>query len=180
MENGQQRPHGGTGSSCAEAERDSMQLDLWSALQPQYDTFEAAAGEHPRAFISKAQPTRAPAQVPELKPKPLLIDPLGAPQAASAIDHGITPPVRDEFLASTPSATAAWFHPALIGGALVVAVGVGWLGGASPSFFFAPAAAPVQQADSGCAREGRKDSACAGAKTDRELAPSAPTSRRPR
>jgi hypothetical protein len=41
-----------------------MQLDLWSALQPQYDTFEAAAGEHPRAFISKAQPTRAPAQVP--------------------------------------------------------------------------------------------------------------------
>src|SRR6478736_3763981 len=153
MENGQQRPHGGTGSSCAEAERDSMQLDLWSALQPQYDTFEAAAGEHPRAFISKAQPTRAPAQVPELKPKPLLIDPLGAPQAASAIDHGITPPVRDEFLASTPSATAAWFHPALIGGALVVAVGVGWLGGASPSFFFAPAAAPVQQADSGCARE---------------------------
>ena len=148
MENGQQRPHGATGSSCAEAERDSMQLDLWSALQPQYDTFEAAAGEHPRAFISKAQPTRAPAQVPEPKPKPLLIDPLGAPQAASAIDHGITPPVRDEFLASTPSATAAWFHPALIGGALVVAVGVGWLGGASPSFFFAPAAAPVQQADS--------------------------------
>jgi hypothetical protein len=153
-----------------------MQLDLWSALQPQYDTFEAAAGDHPRAFISKAQPTRAPAQVSEPKPKPLLIDPLGAPQAASAIDHGITPPVRDEFLASTPSATAAWFHPALIGGALVVAVGVGWLGGASPSFFFAPAAAPVQQAaDSACAREGRKDSACAGAKTDREVAPSAPT-----
>ena len=147
MDNGQQRPHGATGSSCAEAERDSMQLDLWSALQPQYDTFEAAAGEHPRAFISKAQPTRAPAQVPEPKPKPLLIDPLGAPQAASAIDHGITPPVRDEFLASTPSVAAAWFHPALIGGALVVAVGVGWVGGASPSFFFAPAAAPVQQAD---------------------------------
>ena len=172
MDNGQQRPHGATGSSCAEAEREAMQLDLWSALQPQYDTFEAAAGEHPRAFISKAQPTRAPVQVPEPKPKPLLIDPLGAPQAASAIDHGITPPVRDEFLASTPSAAAGWFHPALIGGALVVAVGLGWLGGASPSFFFAPAAAPVQQADSACAREGRKD--CAGAKTDRELTPSAP------
>ena len=107
MDNGQQRPHGATGSSCAEAERDSMQLDLWSALQPQYDTFEAAAEEHPRAFISKAQPTRAPAQVPELKPMPLLIDPLGAPQTASAIDHGITPPVRDEFLASTPSAASS-------------------------------------------------------------------------
>ena len=154
MENGQQRPHGATGSSCAEAERDLMQLDLWSALQPQYDTFEAAVGEHPRAFISKAQPTRTPAQVPEPKPKPLLIDPLGAPQAVSAIDHGITPPVRDEFLAPTPSATAAWFHPALIGGALVVAVGVGWLGGASPSFFFAPAAAPVQQADFGVRARG--------------------------
>jgi hypothetical protein len=175
MDNGQQRPHGATGSSCTEAERASMQLDLWSALQPQYDTFEAAAEEHPRAFISKAQATRAPAQVPEPKPKPLLIDPLGAPQAASAIDLGIMPPVRDEFLASTPTAAAAWFHPALIGGALVAAVGVGWLGGASPSFFFAPAAAPVQQADSACAREGRKDSACTGAKTDREMAPSAPT-----
>jgi hypothetical protein len=173
MDNGQQRPHGVTGSSCAEAERDSMQLDLWSALQPQYDTFEAAAGEHPRAFISKAQSIRAQAQVPE--PKPLLIDPLGAPQTASAIDHGITPPVRDEFLASIPSASAAWFHPALIGGALVVAVGVGWLGGASPSFFFAPTVAPVQQADSACAREGRKDSTCAGVKTNREEAPSAPT-----
>src|SRR3954465_5193058 len=171
MDNGQQRPHGATGSSCAEVERDSMQLDLWSALQPQYDTFEAAAEEHPRAFISKAQPTRAPAQVPEPKPKPLLIDPLGAPQAASAIDHDITPPIRGEFLASNSSATAAWFHPALIGGALVVALGVGWLGGASPSFFFAPAAAPVQQADSGQPRDGRKDSACAGAKTDRERAP---------
>src|SRR4029077_18661277 len=34
---------------------------------------------------------------------------------------------------------------------------------------------PGDQADSRCAREGRKDSACAGAKTDRELAPSAPT-----
>ena len=162
MDSGQQRPHGATGSSCAEAERDSLQLDLWSALQPQYDTHEAAAGEHPRAFMSKAQPTRAPAQVPEAKPKPLLIDPLGAAQTSSAIDHGITLPVRVEFLASASPATGAWFHPALIGGALVVAVGVGWLGGASPSFFFAPAGAPVQQADSACAREGRKDGACAG------------------
>src|SRR4030088_2203104 len=118
MDNGQQRPHGATGSSCAEAERDSMQLDLWSALQPQYDTFEAAAGEHPPGFMSKAP---APAQVPEPKPQPVLTDPLGAPQPASAIDHGIAPPVRDEFLASAPSATAAWFRPALIGGALVVA-----------------------------------------------------------
>src|SRR3954447_4165650 len=172
MDNGQQRPHGATGSSCAEAEPDPMQLDLWSALQPQYHTFEAAAGEHPRAFISKAQPTRAPA--PVLESRPLLIEPLGAPQAASAIDHGITPPVGDEFLASIPSAASTWFHPVLVGGALVVAIGLGWLGGASPSFFFAPAATPVQQADSGCAREGRKDSACAGAKTDREMAPSAP------
>jgi hypothetical protein len=173
MDNGQQRPHGVTGSSCAEAERDPMQLDLWSALQPQYDTFEAAAGEQPRAFISKAQPTRAREQIPEPKPRALLIDPLGAPQVAAAIDHGIAPPVRDEFPASTPPTAAAWFHPALIASALVAAVGVGWLGGASPSFFFAPAATPMQQADLPCARDSRKDSACA-AKTDREPAPSAP------
>src|SRR6478672_11163267 len=125
MDNGQQRPHGATGSSCTEAERASMQLDLWSALQPQYDTFEAAAEEHPRAFISKAQATRAPAQVPEPKPKPMLIDPLGAPQAASAIDLGIMPPVRDEFLASTPTRPPAWFNPAPTGGPLLAAVGAG-------------------------------------------------------
>jgi len=176
MDDGQQRPRGAIGAICADAGHkigaDPMQLDLWSGLQPRYDTFEAAADQHPRAFISKTQPTRAPAQGTE--PRPLLIDPLGAPQADSSIDHGITPPVRDELMASTPS-VASWFHPALVTGALVVAVGVGWLGGASPSFFFAPTAAPVQQANSsGCARESGKDTACDSVKTDREATPSAP------
>ena len=175
MDDGQQRPRGAIGAICAEAEHkigaDPLQLDLWSALQPRYDTFEAAADQHPRAFISKSQPTRASAQGSE--PRPLLIDPLGAPQADSAIDHGITPPVRDQLMASTPPA-AGWFHPALVTGALAVAVGVGWLGGASPSFFFAPTAAPVQQANSsGCAREPGKDTACDSAKTDREATPNA-------
>ena len=175
MDDGQQRPRGVIGAICAQAEHkigaDPLQLDLWSALQPRYDTFEAAADQHPRAFISKSQPTRASAQGSE--PRPLLIDPLGAPQADSAIDHGITPPVRDELMASTPSA-AGWFHPALVTGALAVAVGVGWLGGASPSFFFAPTAAPVQQANSsGCTREPGKETACDSAKTDREATPNA-------
>jgi hypothetical protein len=174
----QQRPRGSIGSICAEAEHkigaDSTQLDLWSALQPQYDTFEAATDVHPRAFISKTQTIRASA-LGGSEPRPLLVDPLGAPQAASSIDHGITPPVRDQFLASIPSATSRWFHPALVTGALIAAIGVGWLGGASPSFFFTPSAAPVPQADSsGCAREGGKDAACASAKTDREVTPSAP------
>jgi hypothetical protein len=176
MDDEQQRPRAAIGSICAEAEHKigAVQLDLWSALQPRYDTFEAATDEHPRAFISKTQPTRTPAQGSE--PRPLLIDPLGAPQAASAIDHGIMPPARDELLCSTPSAAARWLHPALVTGALAVAVGVGWLGGASPSFFFAPAAAPVQQANpSGCVREAGKDIACANAKSDREVMPSAPT-----
>jgi hypothetical protein len=173
MDDGQQRPRDAIGAICAQADHkigaDPLQLDLWSALQPRYHTFEAAADQHPRAFISKSQPTRASAQGSE--PRPLLIDPLGAPQADSAIDHGITPPVRDELMALTPSA-AGWFHPALVTGALAVAVGVGWLGGASPSFFFAPTAAPVQQANSsGCAREPGKETACDSAKTDREATP---------
>jgi hypothetical protein len=150
-----------------------MQLELWSALQPGHNTLEAATDPHPRAFISKSQPTPAPAQ--GAQPRPLLVDPLGAPQAASSIDHTITPPVRDGLAAAMPSAAAPWLHPALVTGALVVALGVGWLGGASPSFFFAPAAAPVPQANpSGCAREPGKDPACASAKADRETAPSAP------
>jgi hypothetical protein len=176
MDDGQQRPRDAIGAICADAGAkigaDPMQLDLWSALQPRYDTFEAAADQHPRAFISKIQPTRAPAQGSE--PRPLLIDPLGAPQVDSSIDHGITPPVRDDLIASTPSVNG-WFHPALVTGALVVAIGVGWLGGASPSFFFAPTAAPVQQANSsGCAREPGKDTACDSVKTDREATSGAP------
>jgi len=150
-----------------------MQLELWSALQPGHNTLEAATDPHPRAFISKSQPTPAPAQ--GAQPRPLLVDPLGAPQAASSIDHTITPPVRDGLAAAMPSAAAPWLHPALVTGALVVALGVGWLGGASPSFFFASAAAPAPQANSsGCAREPGKDPACASAKADRERAPSAP------
>lgn len=176
MDDGQQRPRGAIGSICeAEHKIAAVQLDLWSALQPRYDTLEAATDDHPRAFISKTQPTRAPAQGPEPRPL-LLIDPLGAPQAASAIDHGITPPVRDELMASSSSAAARWLHPALVTGALAVAVGVGWLAGASPSFFFPPSAAPVQQPNSsGCAREPGKDPACASIKADREVVPSAPT-----
>ena len=177
MHDEQPKPRGSIGSLCAEPEHrigaDPMQLDLWSALQPGHNTLEAAADPHPRAFISKSQPTLAPAQ--GAQPRPLLVDPLGAPQAASSIDHMITPPVRDGLAAAMPSAAAPWLHPALVTGALVVALGVGWLGGASPSFFFAPAAAPVSQVNpSRCAREPGKDPACASAKADRETAPSAP------
>jgi len=177
MHDEQPRPRGSIASLCAEPEHrigaDPMQLDLWSALQPGHNTLEAATDPHPRAFISKSQPTPAPAQ--GAQPRPLLVDPLGAPQAASSIDHTITPPVRDGLAAAMPSAAAPWLHPALVTGALVVALGVGWLGGASPSFFFAPAAAPAPQANSsGCAREPGKDPACASAKADRERAPSAP------
>ena len=177
MHDEQPRPRGSIGSLCAEPEHrigaDPMQLDLWSVLQLGHNTLEAATDPHPRAFISKSQPTPAPAQ--GAQPRPLLVDPLGAPQAASSIDHTITPPVRDGLAAAMPSAAAPWLHPALVSGALVVALGVGWLGGASPSFFFAPAAAPVPQANpSGCAREPGKDPACASAKADRETAPGPP------
>jgi hypothetical protein len=71
---------------------------------------------------------------------------------------------------SAAFAGAPWLHPALVTGALAVALGVGWIAGASSSRFFAPApaATPVQQASApSCARESGQEIACA-AKTDRQ------------
>src|SRR5262249_61433992 len=61
-------------------------------------------------------------------------------------------------------------HPAFVPGALAVALGVGWIAGASSSRFLspAPAAPSVQQASApSCAREPSQEIACA-AKADRQ------------
>jgi hypothetical protein len=79
-------------------------------------------------------------------------------------------PRRDAFEMSAALTGAPWLHPALVTGALAVALGVGWIAGASSSRFFAPApaATPAQQASApSCARDAGQEIACA-AKTDRQ------------
>ena len=170
MDDERQRPRGATGSICAVTENkireDPKQLDLWSAAQPTNNECEA----------DKTLPTRAPGQGAE--PKFLLIEPIvTVPQAASSCDHEIRAPRRDELMVSAPPAGTQWFHPALVTGALAVALGLGWIGGSSSSRFFAPAPAstPVQQANSsGCTRESGEETVCATAKSDREVMAGAP------
>src|ERR1700730_12156345 len=79
-------------------------------------------------------------------------------------------PRRDAFAMSAALTGAPWLHPALDTAALAVAVGVGWIAGASSSRFFAPApaATPAQQASApSCARDAGQEIASA-AKTDRQ------------
>jgi hypothetical protein len=92
------------------------------------------------------------------------------PPAASARDHDMRAPRRDAFEMSAALTGAPWLHPALVTGALAVALGVGWIAGASSSRFFAsaPAATPLQQVSApSCARDAGQEIACA-AKTDRQ------------
>jgi hypothetical protein len=168
MDDERQRPCGETGSICAVPENkfgeDPKQLVLWSAAQPTNNACEA----------DKTGPTRAPGLGAE--PKFLLIEPIvTVPQAASSCDHEIRAPLRDEFMVPAPSEGAQWFHPALVTGALAVALGLGWIGGSSSSRFFAPAPAspPVQQTNSSGCTSG-KETVCVTAKSDWEVTAGAP------
>lgn len=55
--------------------------------------------------------------------------PVTVPQAASSCAHEIRAPLRDKLIVSAQSAATQWFHPALVTGALAVALGLGWIGG---------------------------------------------------
>ena len=139
MHDERQRPREATGSTCAVAENkigeDPKQLELWSAAQSN----NAAIGTRQQrgASIDNTRPTRAPGQ--GAAPKFPLTEPIvSIRQAASSFDHEIRAPLRDELLVSAPSAGAQWFHPALVTGALAVALGLGWIGGSSSSLFLRP------------------------------------------
>src|SRR6516225_11697466 len=120
MDDEGQRPPGKLGA-------EPKQLDLWRVAQ------SAAVGseEEGAAFVDEGAPTRACDQ--RSKFLPMIVAP-----AASARDHDIRAPRRDEFTLAAASAGAPWLHPALVTGALAVALGVGWIAGASSSRFFAP------------------------------------------
>lgn len=170
MDDAGQRPPGTIGALWAATEikigAEPKQLDLWPAAQPTTNASEAAVGgeELCAASIDDSGPTRASDQ--RVKPKflPMILSP-----STSSCDHEIRAPRRDAFEISAVLTGAPWLHPALVTGALAVALGVGWIAGASSSRFFAPApATPIQQASApSCVREPSQEIACA-AKTDRE------------
>jgi hypothetical protein len=162
MDDAGQRPPGTIGALWAATEikigAELKQLDLWPAAQSANNASEPVAGsaELCAAFIA-----------PEQRAKFL---PMIVPPSASSCDHEIRATRRDAFEISAASAGAPWLYPALVTGALAVALGVGWIAGASSSRFFAPApaATPIQQASApSCAREPSQEIACA-AKADRQ------------
>lgn len=166
MDDEGQRPPGTIGALWAVPEKklgaEPKQLDLWPVAQ---SATNAAVGseEEGAAFVDEGAPTRACDQ--RSKFLPMIV-----PPAASARDHDMRAPRRDAFEMSAALTGAPWLHPALVTGALAVALGVGWIVGASSWRFFAPApaATPLQQVSApSCARDAGQEIACA-AKTDRQ------------
>src|SRR5215470_13366383 len=168
MDDEGQRPPGTIGTLWAAPEKklgaEPKQLDLWPA--PQSATNAAVGSEEQHAAsVDEGAPVHACDQRTKPKFLPIII-----PPAASSCDYEIRAPRRDAFEMSAAFAGAWWLHPALVTGALAVALGVGWIAGVSSSRFFAPApaATPVQQASApSCARDSGQEIACA-AKTDRQ------------
>jgi hypothetical protein len=167
MHDERHRPRGPTRSIRAvtenKIEEDPKQLKLWSS-----NAFEAAIG------IRAADQGAAP--------KFPLTEPIvTAPQSTPSFDPEISAPLRDECIVLAPSAGAQWLHPALVTGALAVALGLGWVGGSSSSLFFAPpqASMPVQQANSsGCRDESGRETVCATTKSDRGVMASTTNTRK--
>ena len=163
------RPRGAAGSISAAGEnqsgREPQQLVLWSAARDN--------------GAPKSGPRREAAQT--TASKFLLIEPIVASaRAASARDHAIRaddeirPPRRDEFAIPEPTTPAQWLQLALLGGALMIGLCLGWIAGSMSSRFFAAPPAAAQRADASiCAREG----ACAAAKSDREAMASPATTK---
>ena len=168
MDDEGQRPPGTIGTLWAAPEKklgaEPKQLDLWPAAQSA--TNAAVGGEEQHAAsVEEGAPVRACDQRTKPKFLPIII-----PPAASSCHYEIRAPRRDAFEMPAAFAGAPWLHPALVTGALAVALGVGWIAGASSSRFFAPApaATPLQQVSApSCAREAGQEIACA-AKTDRQ------------
>jgi hypothetical protein len=171
MDDEGQRPPGTIGALWAAPGKkigaEPKQLDLWPAAQPTNDASKAAVDreEQRAACIDESAPGRASAESAKLKFLPMIV-----PPAASSCDYEIRAPRRDAFEMSAAFAGVPWLHPALVTGALAVALGVGWIAGASSSHFFAPApaATPIRQASApSCAREPSQEIACT-TKSDRQ------------
>ena len=182
MDGERQKPRRATASICLTPEDKigaaPRQLDLWSAEQATNNAFkavQAAIGRlgHTRSSADEAQ--RHPPSNETTEPKFLLVDRVGAvPTAAPAWDHDFRaddpPAMNDAFSGSRR------FRPAVIVGAILVMLGLGWAGGWASYRLLADAAptTPIKQVKAvDCASEPGKEADCAALKSDREMAVSA-------
>src|SRR5262249_16897063 len=157
MDDAGQRPPGTIGALWAATEitigAEPKQLELWPTAQPTSNASVAAVGREElcAASYDDSGPTRPPHRRPNPRFLPMIL-----PPRASSGDPEIRAPRRAAFTLAAASAGAPWLHPVLVTGALAVALGVGWIVGASSSGFFAPApaATPIQQTSApSCARD---------------------------
>ena len=155
--------------------RDPRQLDLWSALRPETHAFEPAeASVSPRQPPSAASGDRTQSnRALRRKAGSLLIDPAGVPVPAitPAWDEGIRIDQRNEFVIPGLSASAVSFRPALVAGALLAVLFLGWAVGWSSYRWLAPtpASTPVNQLSaSDCTLNSGKEVGCVSVKSDRE------------
>jgi hypothetical protein len=149
------------------------QLDLWSAEQATNDAFkavQAAIGRLGHTPSSTAEAERHPPKKEVADASFMLIERVGAaPTAAPAREHDFriddSPAMNDTFVRSRR------FRPAVIVGAILVMLAVGWIGGWASYRLLAnaPAMLGKQVNSADCASEPGKDADCAAFKSDREL-----------
>jgi hypothetical protein len=184
MDGERQKPRRASASICLTPEDKigaaPRQLDLWSAEQATNNAFkavQAAIGRLGHTQSSADESERHPPSNETTEPKFLLVDRVGAvPTAAPAWDHDLRvddpPAINDAFSESRR------FRPAVILGAILVMLGLGWAGGWASYRLLAdaPSTAPIKQVKAAdCASEPGKEADCASFKSDREMAASVGT-----
>src|SRR5256885_1802371 len=135
MDGERQKPRRATASICLTPEDKigaaPRQLDLWSAEQATNNAFkavQAAIGRLGDTPSSADKSGRYPSSNEATDPRFLLVDGVGAaPPAAPAWDHDFRvdapPAMNDTFSGSRR------FRPAVVVGAILVVLGLGWVGG---------------------------------------------------
>jgi hypothetical protein len=178
MDGERQKPRRATASIClTPADKIGAaprQLDLWSAEQATNNAFkavQAAIGRLGHTQPSAEEAQRRPPSNEATEPKFLLVDRVGAvPTAAPAWDHDFRaddPPAMNDAYSGSRR-----FRPAVIVGAILVMLGLGWAGGWASYRLLAdaPPAAPTKQVSAAdCASDSGKDAECAAFKSDREI-----------
>jgi hypothetical protein len=185
MDGERQRPRGAAASISLSPEDKigaaPRQLDLWSAEQATNNAFkavQAAIGRLGHTGPSIDKPQEQPPSGEGAQAKFLLIDRVGAqpPAAAPTWDHDIR--ADDAPGMSNPFPESRRFRPAVVAGAILVVLGLGWAGGWASYRLLgdAPAATSIKQTNvADCASEPGKNADCAALKSDRDLMPSAGT-----
>jgi hypothetical protein len=156
------------------------QLDLWSAEQATNNAFKAvhaAIGRLGHTRSSADESERHPPSNEATEPKFLLVDRVGhVPTATPAWDHDFRiddPPAMDDAFTGSRR-----FRPAVILGAILVMLALGWAGGWASYRLLsdAPPTAPIKQVTAAdCVSEPGKEADCAAFKSDREITSSTGT-----